>query len=188
MLAPGFPLRTQRLDLRPFAESDLDAMYAIHSRVDVTRYLYWDPRTRAQVREKLIERARLTRLQREGDALVLAVVLRETGELVGEVNLHWASREHHQGEVGFILHPGHRGRGYATEAARPLLRLGFADLDLHRIIGRCDGRNAESARVMERLGMRREAHFHENEFVKGEWCDELVYAVLAREWEARPSI
>ena len=71
----------------------------------------------------------------------------------------------------------------ATEAAAALLRLGFEGLGLHRIIGRCDGRNRGSAMVMERNGMRREAHLIENEFVKGEWTDELIYANLRREWE-----
>ena len=64
-----------------------------------------------------------------------------------------------------------------------MLRLGFEGLGLHRIIGRCDGRNAASARAMEKLGMRREAHLRENEIVKGEWTDEMVYAMLRSEWE-----
>ncbi len=66
-----------------------------------------------------------------------------------------------------------------------MLRLGFDDLGLHRIIGRCDARNTASARLMERLGMRREAHFRENEWFKGEWGDELIYAMLDREWSER---
>jgi RimJ/RimL family protein N-acetyltransferase len=65
-----------------------------------------------------------------------------------------------------------------------MLRLGFVELGLHRIIGQCDARNTASARVMERLGMRREAHLIANEFVKGEWTDELIYAMLDREWKA----
>jgi RimJ/RimL family protein N-acetyltransferase len=65
-----------------------------------------------------------------------------------------------------------------------MLRLGFAGLGLHRIIGRCDARNDASARLMERLGMRREAHFRENEIFKGAWGDEYVYAILAAEWAA----
>ena len=73
---------------------------------------------------------------------------------------------------------------YPIATRRLLLRLGFEELGLHRIIGRCDGRNTASAKVMERLGMRREAHFRQNELVKGEWCDELVYAMLAEEWPA----
>jgi RimJ/RimL family protein N-acetyltransferase len=94
----------------------------------------------------------------------------------------WRSAEHRQGEVGYILHPAHERRGYATEGARAMLALGFDGLGLHRIYGRIDARNAASARVLERLGMRREAHLVENEWVKGEWQSELVYAILAREW------
>ncbi len=66
-----------------------------------------------------------------------------------------------------------------------MLRLGFEELGLHRIIGRCDARNIASGRLMERLEMRREAHLIESEFVKGEWADELVYAILDREWQGR---
>ena len=85
-----------------------------------------------------------------------------------------------------MVHPEHHGRGYGKEGALLLLRLGFEELRLHRIVGRCDARNAASARLMERLGMRREAHLLENEFVKGEWADELDYAMLEREWAALP--
>jgi RimJ/RimL family protein N-acetyltransferase len=83
-----------------------------------------------------------------------------------------------------VLHPDHHGQGYGREAAVEVLRLGFEGLGLHRIIGRCDAHNHASARLLERLGMRREAHFRENEFFKGEWADEYVYALLANEWQA----
>ncbi len=63
--------------------------------------------------------------------------------------------------------------------------MGFQTLGLHRIVARCDARNVASARVMERLGMRREALLVENEMVKDEWTDELVYALLDREWRHR---
>jgi RimJ/RimL family protein N-acetyltransferase len=117
--------------------------------------------------------------------LVLAVERRDSGALIGDVNLRWLSAEHQQGEIGFVLHPDHHGQGFAREAATEMLRLGFEGLGLHRIIGRCDARNVASARLMERLGMRREAYLRENERVKGEWCDEYVYAMLALEWRAR---
>lgn len=184
MLRPTYPITTARLLLRPFAIDDLDALYAIQSRPDVNRYLYSDPRTREEVAEVIATRARRTALEAEGDTLVLAIELRDTGALVGDVNLHWLSDVHKQGEIGFVLHPNYHGQGYAREAAVEMLRLGFEGLGLHRIIGRCDGRNDASAGLMGRLGMRREAHLRENEFVKGEWCDELVYAMLNDEWQA----
>ena len=97
----------------------------------------------------------------------------------------YRSELHRQGEIGFVLHPDHHGQGYAGEAACAMLRLGFEELGLHRIVGRCEPRNEASARLLERLGMRREAHLIENEWVKGEWQSELVYAMLDREWRAR---
>ncbi len=93
------------------------------------------------------------------------------------------SSDHQSGEIGFIVSPAYQGHGLAMEAAE--VGLGFDGLRLHRMFGRCDGRNLSSARLMERLGMRREAHLVENEYVKGEWTDELIYAMLDREWQAR---
>lgn len=184
MLQPAYPIATARLRLRPYTLDDLDALHAIQSRPDVARYLYWGPRSRDEVYVALAVRARHTALEAEGDTLVLAMELRDSGTVIGDVNLHWLSAEHQQGEIGFVLHPDHHGRGYGREAAIEMLRLGFEGLGLRRVIGRCDARNDASARLMERLGMRREAHFRQNEFVKGEWCDEYVYAMLIAEWSA----
>lgn len=63
-----------------------------------------------------------------------------------------------------------------------LLRLAFERVHLHRVIGRLEARNTASARVLEKLGMRKEAHLVENEYVKDEWQSEIVFAMLAREW------
>jgi RimJ/RimL family protein N-acetyltransferase len=102
------------------------------------------------------------------------------------VNLSLGPPEHRQGEIGFVLDPRHQGRGYATEAAAALLALAFETYGLHRVTGRLEPRNAPSARVLERLGMRREAHLIENEWVKGEWQSEVIYAMLDREFLTRP--
>ncbi|MGH3321435.1 MAG: GNAT family N-acetyltransferase [Streptosporangiaceae bacterium] len=185
MLHPDYPIETARLTLRPFSPDDLDDLYAYHSRPDVTRYLYWGPRDRAQVAEVLDRKTRQCVLEEEGHALSLVAVWREVGRVVGEVELHWLSGEHRQGEIGFVFNPDYHGRGLATEAAGIMLRLGFEDLGLHRIIGRCDAENHPSARLLERLGMRREAHFVHNEIFRGEWSEEFAYAMLEDEWKAR---
>ena len=184
-MKPAYPLQTERLLLRPFTAGDLDALLAIQSRDDVTRYLYWDPRTAAEVREVLDRKVRSTAIVAEGDNLSLAAVLRESGQLIGDCSLRWLSAEHRQAEIGFIFHPDHHGQGYATEAAAALLALAFDGLRVHRVIGRLEARNTASARVLERLGMRKEAHLVENEHVKGEWQSEIVYAQLEREWASR---
>ena len=81
-----------------------------------------------------------------------------------------------------MFDPRHGGKGFATEAAYALVDWAFTAADIHRVIGRTEARNAGSVRVLEKLGMRREAYLVENEWVKGEWQSELVYAVLDREW------
>jgi RimJ/RimL family protein N-acetyltransferase len=82
------------------------------------------------------------------------------------------------------LRPAPPGEGFATEAAGALIAWAFGSAGLHRAFGRTEARDAASARVLEKLGMRLEAHFVENEWVKGEWQSELVYAVFDREWTA----
>jgi RimJ/RimL family protein N-acetyltransferase len=178
------PLSTERLLMRPFVPEDFDAVFAMQSDPDVTRWLYWGPRNEAEVRAALDLKIAATAIVAEDDPLSLAAVRKDTGAFVGDFVLGWASEQHGTGEVGFIVHPDHQGHGYATEAGEVLLRLAFDELGLHRVIGRAEARNTGSARVLEKLGMRREAHLVENEWVRGEWQSELVYAILDREWRA----
>lgn len=185
MPAPLYPIETPRLRVRPFGDSDLPAVIALYKRPDVLRYLYVGERADEEIAKSLAERRMKTELGSEGDKLILAVELKETGQCIGEVILVWLSETHKSAEIGFIIHPDFHGFGYAAEAIRPLIHFGFERMDFHRIIGRCDGRNTASARLMEKLGMRREAHLIENEFVKGEWTDEMVFALLQREWQAK---
>lgn len=180
VLRPTYPVLTRRLLLRPLQADDTESLYAYRSREDVCRFLLHEPQTREQVAARATNsRSELTD---EGQVLSLAVIERPTGTVIGDVVLIWRSREHRGGEIGYVLNPDFAGNGYATEAGAALLRLGFDELGLHRIIGRLDARNLASARVLEKLRLRREAHFVENEFIKGEWTDELVYAALATEW------
>ncbi len=181
MLQPDFPLRTDRLLLRPFEDGDLDAVYAMQSREDVTRYLPWVPRSRAEVAIVLSKLKTMTAID---VGLRLAGTMPESGTVIGDFSLWRHSVEHRTGEIGYVTHPDHQGHGYATEAAREMLRLGFAVMGLHRIVASADARNAASIRVMEHLGMRLEARFRENELIRGEWTDEVVYAMLEHEWRA----
>jgi RimJ/RimL family protein N-acetyltransferase len=159
-------VETERLLLRPFTPADFGSLYSYQSRPDVTHYLVWDART---------------------DFLALAAESKETGALVGDFTLGLFSREHASGELGYIIHPDHQRRGYATEGGRAVLSIAFEELGMHRVVGRLEPRNIASGRVLEKLGMRREAHFVENEYIKGEWQSEAVYAILDREWRERTS-
>lgn len=179
------PIETSRLTIRRYLETDFEALFKLQSNDDVTRLLLYDTKTADEVRESLETRMSPPPLDADGQAATMAVILRETGQHLGEVTLFLVSTEHRLGEVGVVFHPDFHGHGYASEAALELLRLGFDTLGLHRMIGRCDGRNLASAALLKRLGLRQEAHFVRNEFLKGAWTDELVFALLEDEWRDR---
>ncbi len=183
-LRPTYPLRTDRLSLRPWRREELDRYHSIRGDPDVARFLYEEALTRTEAAEKLA--GLQTEITEAGGWINLAAEVTASGEVAGDVGLCWQSDEHRHAEIGYVFHPDHRGQGYATEAAKAVVELAFTALGAHRVTGRLDGRNRASAAVLERLGMRREAHLVENEWVKGEWTDEDIYAVLASEWNARP--
>jgi RimJ/RimL family protein N-acetyltransferase len=182
LLRPSYPVRTRRLLLRPLTARDADALLAYRGRPDVCRYVPFEPMDRQAIHGRLATHWATTELTAEGQALTLGIELARTGELVGDVVLFWRSEEHGGGEIGYMLNPDFAGHGYATEAVHALLKLGFDGLGLHRITARIDERNAPSARLARRLGMRQEARLVHNELFKGEWSTELDFAMLAEEW------
>ena len=182
-LHPAYPLRTERLVLRPWLPSDIDDFHRLRGDPDVARYLYDRPFSRAEAEARLAT-AR-SAIDACGQWMNVAVALAATDELVGDVGACWTSAVHREVEIGYTFFPEHRGRGYATEAAAAIVDLAFTALGAHRVCGRLDARNSASAAVLDRLGMRAEAHFVENEWVKGEWTDEAVYGILDREWSSR---
>lgn len=182
-LEPALPLRTERLVLRAFEPADEGFIWDVYSRPEVHRWLYSSALTRDRLAE-LVEQRVGERVLAEGARLRLLVAEAATGAPLGDVALMVASAEHAQGEIGYVFHPDSGGRGYATEAAARILQLGFEEAGFHRITAQLEPRNEASARVLERLGMRREAHLVENEWVKGAWESEVRYALLAREWRA----
>jgi RimJ/RimL family protein N-acetyltransferase len=170
-------IETERLVVREFVESDYPALRTFRSHEANLRWLYDDPPTEDEDRARLHRRIHDLRFALTGDALGFAV--EAEGHVVADVSLMFTSAEDHQAELGYIAHPDFHGRGYTTEAAAALLRLAFDTFGLHRVAARLEARNVASARVCEKLGMRREAHLVENELVKGEWQSELIYAIRA---------
>lgn len=157
-------------------------MHAYQGLPEVARYQYWEPRSRDEVAAEVAKWAEPDGTPEEPLSMVFAVTLKDGGALIGDMVLLFRNREARQGEIGFSINPVQAGRGYATEAAAAVMDLGFGHFKLHRIFGRCDARNERSWRLMQRLGMRREAHFREHAIFKGEWDEEFHYAMLQREW------
>jgi RimJ/RimL family protein N-acetyltransferase len=174
------PLRTERLHLRLMTEADVDDIHLYQSREDVARYVPYEPRTRAEVAEKVAKFAAATTLAGDGDFWQLAV--EREGRVIGDVYFTIASVEHETAEIGWSLHPDFQGHGYMSEAARAVLAIAFEKIGVHRVKADLDPRNHASIALCKRLGMREEAYHVEDMWFKGEWADTGIYAILEREW------
>ncbi|WP_338749099.1 GNAT family N-acetyltransferase [Janibacter alittae] len=177
MSAPFVPIRTERLVLRPYVESDLDALLAYYSRPEVARYLLSRPWTLESGRAVVAERMGGVGLDTPGRALT--VVVEHEGQVIGDVGLWASDGTGTKGEIGWVFHPDVEGQGFANEAARAILEVGFGRYGMHRIVAQLDARNTASAALCERLGMHLEARHRQDWWSKGEWTDSLVYAALA---------
>jgi RimJ/RimL family protein N-acetyltransferase len=182
-LVLDLPLETERLVLRAHRRDDLDDLASFHGDPEVVRHVPWPVRDREATAETLEAKLAQTSLDELGQWLVLAVELRSTGTVIGEVLLKWAADR--QGELGFAFRRDHQGHGYAGEAATALLRLGFDDLGFHRISAVVIEGNDASLRLLDRLGFRREARHVDGVVFKGAWTTTLVLALLEDEWRAR---
>ncbi|MBK9740645.1 MAG: GNAT family N-acetyltransferase [Actinobacteria bacterium] len=171
---------TPRLLLRPFVASDAADVLAYRGSPEVSRYLMHEPMDEAAVAAFLASVTPARHARVDGHRLQLAVEWQ--GRVIGDVNLRVSSVQSRQTEIGWVFNPTHHGRGFATEAASELLKVAFEEWGSHRVFAQLDPKNAASARLCERLGLRREAHLREESWFKGEWGDLLIYAVLAQEW------
>jgi RimJ/RimL family protein N-acetyltransferase len=174
------PIQTDRLILRRFTHDDVQDVIAFVSHPSVARATPEIEPTESGV-IRYVDRQNAYRPFEQGKCFDLALQRKKDGRVIGLVGL--IRKEHQQGEIGWALGVDYRGQGYATEAARALITYGFVTLGLHRIYADTTSANRYSWRVMERLGMRREAHLREAECRDGEWVDILVYGILAAEWQ-----
>lgn len=181
--AVAWPVRTERLLLRPATLGDAGPTWRIRSTPGVSEWLTGDAGDRVRYVERFADPGRLAKtLVVELDGVVV-------GDLMLSVEDAWAQSEvveqarGVQAELGWVLDPSYAGRGLATEAAGALLRICFVDLGLRRVTASCFAANTASWRLMEKLGMRRELHtVRESLHRSGEWLDGYGYALLADEW------
>ncbi len=174
-------LLTERLILREFVDSDWQAVLAYQRDPLYLRYYPWTGRSPEDVR-MFVSRFIIQQQTEPRTKFQLAVTLKSNGELVGNCGIRKDSTESNSADIGYEISPQRWGHGYATEAAKAILRFGFTQLNVHRVWATCIAENTASARVLEKLGMRLEGHLRENEHFKNRWWDTLIYAILAHEW------
>ncbi len=185
MSLPTPTLSTARLRLRPFTSADAEPLFAMHSSAHVLRY--WDspPWTEPARAERFL--AACERMSEEGTGARLAIDRGADGAFIGWCSLSRWNPDHRSAAMGYCLHDAAWGHGYATEAAGAVLQWAFETLDLNRVQAETDTRNAGSARVLEKLGFRREGTLREDCVVAGDVSDSWVYGLLRREWRPPPA-
>jgi RimJ/RimL family protein N-acetyltransferase len=175
-----------RVILRALRAADAPAMFAYRSDPEVGRYQSWEPPMLEDVRA-FIEGLARSEPFTPGTWYQLGVALASTGELIGDCGVHIPAAEPRSAEFGITLASSAQGRGLAAEALRALLAILFGTLGSHRVFCSVDPRNARSVALMRRSGFRQEAHHRESLWFKGAWADDLVFAMLRREWVSRGS-
>ncbi|MDH2427181.1 GNAT family protein [Sphaerisporangium sp. TRM90804] len=171
-------LSTARLTLRRFRPEDAAAVAAYRSDPEVARYQPWDPSMSAEQSRLLVA------VLAGGDPLApgwFQYAIEREGVLLGDVGVNTHDNRM-QAEIGYTLAPAHQGHGYATEAVSRVVAHLFEDRGLHRLSAECDARNLRSARLLERVGFRREGLRRHHTWMKGEWTDDLLYGLLATDW------
>jgi len=175
---------TERLVLRDAQLSDVDDVYGYASDPAVVRHMFWGPndleRTRQVLGARVAEQADPARR-----AFELMIVEKASGRVVGGAGLRLAEKRALEADLGYVLARAKWGQGIVPEACAKLLEVAFGWLGLHRVWASTDSENHASQRVLEKLGMRREAHFVQDQWVKGRYRDTLVYALTEAEYWSR---
>lgn len=170
-------LETERLIIREFSKEDFTLIHGYASKPEVTMYLPFGPNDEDDSRH-FVKKIINYQMQNPRYDYEFAVVLKQSNKLIGGCGIHITSINDKEGSIVYCYDNQYWGKGYATEAAKVILRFGFNKLGLHRIFATCHPDNIASAKVMGKIGMQNEGRLREHKFIKGNWRDSLIYSIL----------
>lgn len=175
-------IQTNSLLIRPLQVDDAEDLFEMLSNRDVYRFEPGSPITR--------ERAEQIALSCSQDPAFWAVVLLSEQIMVGRLYFNQTEPKYLQTwELGYIFNPAYHNHGYASESALALIKYGFAECGVHRVVAYCNPDNIPSWRVMEKIGMRREGYLRQNIFFRRDengnpaWQDSFAYGMLKEDLE-----
>lgn len=169
-------LETERLIICPIGMNHTSDIFEYRSDAITNKYQGWIPETTEDV-EVFIRKSAIA-INEPESWFQLVLEEKKLKKVIGDIGLHFFGTENQQVEIGFTLHKDFQQKGYATEAVEKVISFLFHDLKKHRIIASVDPENINSIRLLERLKFRKEAHFRKSLFWKGEWVDDVIYALL----------
>lgn len=180
-------LYTDRLIIRRLQLNDKEDFFYYRSHRNVVKYQTWKPENIQEI-ETFIKSMSEIHPNIPGTWFQMAICKRETDKIIGDIGLHFLEKNLMEAEIGYTISPDFQGKGYATEAVREILNYLFGKLCKHRVFASVDPENKPSIALLERIGMRKEAHFRKNLFIYGEWVDDCIYAILDEEWQVRDRV
>jgi len=178
-------LETERLLIRQITLEDKYELFDYRSDSEANKYQGWIPKTIEEV--EVFIRNTAKQINEPQTWFQCAIIEKTTKNLIGDLGVHFIGSENKQAEIGCTLHKDFQNKGYATEALKKMINYLFSELNKHRIIASIDPKNINSIRLVERIGFRKEAHFIESLWINGQWVDDLVYALIEKDWESRYS-
>lgn len=174
-------IKTDRLIIRLSKPDDAEAIYSYRSDFIENKYQGWHPNSVEEIRN-YIENMPPT-FDVSDICFQIAIILADENRLIGDMGIIFSGHDNMLVEVGYTLHKNFQGKGYAMEVLEAMLNYFFVTLKKHRVFASVDPRNTSSIRLLERVGFRKEAHFKESYYLNGEWVDDIIYAMLKKEWK-----
>ena len=174
-------LETERLIIRSISIDDKNEIFEYRSDTNTNKYQGWIPKTIDDVENFIGKISKQINIPETWFQFVL--IEKNTQKIIGDIGVHFIDMENKQVEIGCTLNSVFQHKGYATESLKKIIDYLFKELNKHRIIASIDPNNYNSIRMVEKIGFRKEAHFVESLLVNGVWVDDLVYALIEKEWE-----
>ncbi len=174
-------LETKRLLFRPISLEDKSEIFKYRSDAETNKYQGWIPKSIHDV--KIFIDKISNQINEPETWFQFVIIERETQKIIGDLGIHFFDSENKQAEIGCTLNKDFQNKGYATESLKRVIDFLFKDLKKHRIITSVDPDNKNSIRLVERIGFRKEAHFVESILINGEWVDDLIYALIEKDWK-----
>ncbi|HUH30581.1 MAG TPA: GNAT family protein [Rhodanobacter sp.] len=180
-------MSTARLQFDALRPEDAEALFRYRADPVVARYQLWCPASVTAARAFIAAQQGLT-LDAPGNWMQYAIRLRADGTLIGDLGVHMPMKREESVEFGITIAPLQQRHGYASEAVRAWFAQVFGHMERHRVHASVDPRNLASLAMLRGLGMRQEAHHRESLWVHGEWVDDVVFALLDREWRVTQAV
>lgn len=173
-------IKTERLIIRLAEPEDAEAIFSYRSDFIENKYQGWFPESAEEVRD-YIQNMPAT-LDVADICFQFSIISVDENLLIGDMGIRFTNHGMMEAEIGCTLHKSYQGKGYATEALNAMVDYLFVNLKKHRVVASIDPRNIASIELIERLEFRKEAHFKESYYLRGEWVDDVVYGMLRCEW------